>query len=294
MIFEKLKEIFGERIKKNYPLYKLGILSRGKIEYFLEIFNLEELSKFFEIKPQDKNYYVIGAGSNTVADDKLIKGFIIKLGGDFKKIEFKNSTVVVGSGVVLRELVKESMKRGLSGIEFLIGIPGTVGGAMKMNAGCFGKEILDYVKEIEIFKNGKVYKKTAFKYSYRQGPVKDDEILLFTKMRLKKKTKREVKKRIHEYMMRRKKRNLFHPNSKGSVFLNPKNKKAWKLIDEMSLRGFSVGTVRVWERNPNFFVWRRRSKGRDFYKLMRKIMDKVYKEKGIRLKPEINFIGYED
>jgi len=288
---KKLRKIFKKRIKENYPLYRLGILSRGKVSCFLKIRSKKELLDFLKFKDKKLPFYVIGNGSNTVASDRIIKAFIIKLEGEFKKFRVNKNIVIAGAGITLKRLVEELKEKGLSGIEFLHQIPGTVGGAIKMNAGCFGKEIMNYVREIEVLRNKKIIKTKKMNFSYRKGPLKKNDILLFAVFKLKKKNKRFVENKIRKYVKLRAERNLYHRNSKGSVFLNTENKKAYEVIEELCFKNKKIGRVKVWEKNPNFFIWEKGAKGEDFFNLYKAIKKAAKNKMGLNLKTEINFIG---
>ncbi|HLD30388.1 MAG TPA: FAD-binding protein, partial [bacterium] len=244
-VLKRLRDIFGKRVQTNYPLARLGLLGQGRAGYFLDAEKFSELAALYAPGLREIPRYILGAGSKIVAGDSGIEGLMIRLRGDFLKIEQEGGLIKCGAGAGTHQLLAYMKTRGLTGLEFLAGIPGSVGGMIRKNAGCFGEEIMKYAERLDIIGSaGKPASRTKFSYGYRKGPLRRSEILLFAYFRLVPAPPRAVEEKIRIYMKKRKEKNLSLPRSVGSVFLNPPGGSAGRLIENAGLKGFSVGKVK--------------------------------------------------
>ncbi len=274
---------------KNYTTFKIG----GKAQFFIEPKDISDLRLLLKF---GKRYripiYVIGKGSNILVSDKGIKGVVLRLSAPyFKRISWRDNHLEVGSGVLLHKVVLFAQDYGLSGAEFLAGIPGTVGGALAMNAGVAGGNhcIGDLVKTVTVIDfagNIKTLCEKDIKFGYRESsPSK--YIILSTCLRLVKKNKEEVKERIKEYLNYRKAtQDLFWPSA-GCVFRNPKGDSAGRLIDLCGLKNKRMGDMCISLKHANFILNLGQGRARDVLKLMDLVREKVKDRFNITLKPEI-------
>ncbi|HLC18489.1 MAG TPA: UDP-N-acetylmuramate dehydrogenase [Thermodesulfobacteriota bacterium] len=256
--------------------------------------DLAEIIKFAESKRF--HLYVFSGGSNLLVRDKGIRGIVVNMSEGFADVVWPEETkAVAGAGVRLGVLVKECRDRGLTGLEFAGGIPGTVGGAVFMNAGAWGSEMKDVVEGVEVMgrkgRRGFLSSKDL-DFSYRSSNIPEGSVITRVQMRFAPSTPAEVEERIREYARRRQSVSaaIALPNA-GSVFKNPAGEVAGKLIDEAGLKGASYGDASVSEVHANYIVNRGRAAASDVLRLMALMRDKVYSRTGIVLEPEIRVVG---
>ncbi|MFA5402274.1 MAG: UDP-N-acetylmuramate dehydrogenase [Candidatus Omnitrophota bacterium] len=282
----------GCRAKAEYSLkdkttFKIG----GCAQFFSEPEDLTELKFLLGAAKKNKlPVFVLGAGSNLLISDKGVKGLVIKLNSAyFKKVALKGSCLEAGSGVTLNQLIKFAQTKSLAGLEFLAGIPGTLGGALTMNAGCWESAIGDLVKEVGVMDYSgriKILGSKEIKFSYRKSSL-EKYIILSALLGLKKSSRRQIQKNISKYLMfRRKAQDLSRPNA-GCIFRNPPQRYAGKLIDLCGLKGRRSGGAFVSERHANFILNLSKASAKDVLGLMRIIKKKVKDKFKITLQPEI-------
>ncbi|MBI5048988.1 MAG: UDP-N-acetylmuramate dehydrogenase [Deltaproteobacteria bacterium] len=239
--------------------------------------------------------FVFGRGTNLLVRDNGIKGVVINLSEGFKNISWgENDTVVVDAGVMLIELVNLCKDRGLSGLEFAIGIPGTIGGAVFMNAGAYGSEIKDIIEKVEAVDiSGKKHSfdKSTLNFSYRKCDIPENMIITKVYLKLKKADMDEVKNKIKEFKDRRKTTQAINLPNAGSIFKNPTELSAGKLIEESGLKGIKFGGAQISEVHGNYIVNLGNATAMDVLTLISMIRDKVFKAKGILLETEIKVVG---
>lgn len=240
-------------------------------------------------------FYILGAGTNLLVRDGGIRGIVVNMTEGFKDISFQeDGKAVIGAGVKLSEAVAQMRDNGLSGLEFGVNIPGTIGGAVSMNAGAYGSEMKDVVEGIEVLgKKGQkgFIPKSELGFSYRRAEIPKGSIITRAHMRFEKKSVEEIKERIKEFRERRKASSpISFPNA-GSIFKNPEGKVAGKLIEEAGLKGERVGGAQISEVHANYIVNTGGAKAKDVLALMALIRDRLYSSKGIVLEPEIKVIG---
>lgn len=273
----------------------LKIKSTAKIFYLPD--NSGELISLFK-KHKNETPIVLGAGSNVLLSSKIIETPIIYT-GKINSINSLNNIIEVDAGVKTQTLSKYALDRKLSGFEFLIGIPASLGGAIYMNAGAHGQTISDCLKSVRVYDYEQnktlTLKKDELGFSYRHSILKEKPyVLLSAKFELQSKQKEEIKAKMDENLIFRKNRqpNLALPNA-GSVFKNPLtiDLSAGALIDKCGLRGFRIGDCEVFQNHCNFIINKGSATSIDYTNIVFEIYNKVKEKFGVELTPEIEFIG---
>lgn len=274
-------------VLKSLTSFKIG----GRAKYYIEPATQEELKKTLIFAKNKKlKIYCIGSGSNVLASDKGISGIIIKLNSkNFKSFKFEDDTLIAQSGCLLSTLLQRSRSRGLSGLEYFIGIPGTLGGALAMNAGIKEKNIGDLVEDVTILDyNGrtKILSKDEAGFSYRNSDL-DDVIVLSATLKLKKSSKAGIDRVINDLITARKRSQDWSFPCAGCAFKNPANESAGRLIDLCGLKGIRVGDAQVSLKHANFIINRGNASSSDVLKLISIIKREVKKRFKIELTEEI-------
>lgn len=272
---------------KRHTTFKIG----GPARFFIEPADIADLRATLGLLRKNKvPFRVIGAGSNILAADKGIKAAVICLSSQFfKRSEFTGDLLEAGAGVPLKEIVYSGCLKGLSGAEFLAGIPGTLGGALVMNAGIPGRGIGDLVEEVTVMDYSgrvKILKRRRIKFSYRQASLAKC-IILGAKLRLKRGSALRIGREIKARLASRKKSQEYAYPSAGCVFKNPPHDSAGRLIDLCGLKGARRGGAVISSRHANFVLNTGRAKAADVLGLMRLARKEVQREFGILLQPEI-------
>ena len=240
------------------------------------------------------DHFIIGGGSKLLVGDKGIRGFVISLSAPaFNGIEFDGETAVAGCGIKVHELIKKASEKDLGGLEFLAGIPGTLGGALTMNAGWPSRAIGDLVEEITALKGLEKARldKSGLKFSYRSSNL-EGLVLVSAKLKLEKKAKDKIEAEIKKNLEKKRKTQELGYPSVGSIFLNPSGSSpAWEVIDKCRLRGKQEGGAAVSEKHANFIINRGNATASDVRKLIDEIQKIVFKEHQIMLKLETKLIG---
>jgi UDP-N-acetylmuramate dehydrogenase len=237
---------------------------------------------------------IFGKGTNLVVKDTGIRGWVISLTQGMRKIRVKEEVVEVGAGLPLQRLVQFSIQKGLTGFEPFFGIPGTVGGALAMNAGAWGAELKDLVLSVTLMKeDGEVVERTREKleFYYRTLSLPPSWIILGGRFQLKKGDKGEVLERVKTYSeMRRRTQPLDYPSA-GSIFKNPEEGPAGKWIEEAGLKGFKMGQAMISDLHANFIINLGKATAEEVINLMEWVEKKIYDEKGISLEREVRVVG---
>ena len=239
--------------------------------------------------------FIIGAGSNLIVRDGGINGIVLKLGKAFSQIRLyeKKSILQIGGSAKDYQISKFCLENNITGFEFLSGVPGTLGGNLKMNAGCYGQEICDYFLECEIInsRGEKVTKnKDEISFGYRSSSLGDD-IIISAKFKVNYEKKKKINDKINTIIKDRKKSQPVGVRTGGSTFSNPKNHSAWKLIDAIKYRGKTYGGAKVSEHHSNFFINSNSATSLDLELLGEDIRTKVWDKYKIKLEWEIVRIG---
>lgn len=272
---------------RKHTTFKIG----GPARFFIEPHDIADLKLSITSARKYKiPISVIGTGSNILIGDKGVKGIVLQLNSPFfRKIFIKRNCLEAGSGVTLRQLIKAAGERGLSGVESLAGIPGTVGGALAMNAGARDKNIGDVVQKVTIMDyngNVKILSKKDIKFEYRKSSLAK-YIILSGCIKLIKKNKKEIKDNIKKYLeYRRNTQDTTLPNA-GCIFKNPYRESAGRLIDLCGLKGKRIGGASISLRHANFILNRKCARADDVIKLMSLIKKRVKYRFNINLEPEI-------
>ena len=279
---------------KNHTSFKIG----GPAEIYIKITSIEELQKVLEFaKKENIKITILGNGSNVLVSDKGIKGIVIRT--NLKEINIKNKNsknveVIVNDAVPIGFLAQKFLKEEITGFEELSGIPGTIGGAILMNAGAHGKEIKDIVTEVTAMDyNGKIFNFTneEAEFTYRHSKFSNGEyIILQAKMLLQKGSKEEIKAKMNEYAQYRKEKQPIEYPSAGSTFKRGTDFITAKLIDEAGLKGYSIGGAKVSEKHAGFIINTGNATAKDVLDLARYVTDKVYEKFGKKIEFEIKIL----
>ncbi len=296
MILEEIQKIVSkDKIFTNEPMskhtsFKIG----GPAEIFVKINNVEELKLIIKISKQaEVPITVVGNGSNLLVSDDGIRGIVLKI--EFDKIEIEESgKLKVGSGVKLAFLAQKCLKEKLEGVEFASGIPGTIGGAIRMNAGAHGSEMKDIVKKITCMtRDGKiqVISNEEAKFEYRNSIFsQNDYIILEAEIQLRKGNPEEIRSKMDEYATYRKEKQPIEYPSAGSTFKRGNDFITAKLIDECGLKGYQIGGAQVSEKHAGFIINKGNATAEDVKQLMKYVEEQVYNKFGKKIEPEIEII----
>ena len=301
MILSELKEFlgeFGDSVKFEYDLKKKNWFNiGGKTKAFFKANNLKELVKFLKKINNKEKTFILGAGSNILVSDKLFDGIVIKLSKNFNNISLLGENVVIaGSAVLDKSLSDFTSENNLSGFEFLSCIPGTVGGGIKMNAGCFGKEFKDILLSIQaIDKSGNVVTIPSkdINFDYRKNDLNDDLIFLSASFKGVKSSSSKI--RLETAKLKKKKEQVQPTKIKtsGSTFKNPisqTNKKVWELIKQSVPLDKTFGDASISAKHCNFFVNEGNATFNDMNNLIKFVTKKVFEKTGISLEKEIKIL----
>lgn len=278
---------------KEYTSYKTG----GRAEYFAMCYNNDDVRQALDFANSNKlDYEVIGGGSNLLISDDGYKGLIIctaKLNRYI--INYGNNIIKCGAGINLADLVYYTCRHGLSGMEAMAGIPGSTGGAVKMNAGAYNQEIKDTnIKAALMDKNGSIVIKTneEIGYGYRLSPGTNGYIVLWAEFLYSRKESEELINIRQEILAKRKEKQPLHKPSCGSVFKRPEGNYAGTLIEKCGLKGCQIGGAEVSIKHANFILNVDNASSSDIYNLIQHIQKTVYDKTGIKLEPEVRMIGF--
>ena len=240
--------------------------------------------------------HFVGSGSNLLVADSGIDGIVLTPAKTLTQLEFNDGHVIAESGVMLGRLVKECIKRNLTGVESMIGVPGTLGGALVMNAGAFGGEISNYLHSVEIMNmSGKIktYYPGDIDFAYRFSTLRTDEFVLLARFDLIEEKPIIIQQKRNKASKGRKTNQPLKFRSAGSVFKNPKENAAGYLIDQAGLKGIRVGNAEISKHHANFFVNHGNARSSDITSLIRLARKTVYKKFGIKLELEVKTIGFD-
>ena len=286
-------EIKGELYKNKSlaPLtwFKVG----GPAEYLFIPKDKADLIRFLKKYPGDYPKTIVGAGSNILIREGGISGVVISM-RNLNAIKSNEENIYAETGALDMAISREASKMGLSGLEFLIGIPGSIGGGLKMNAGSYGREIKDVLVDVEVIDNsGSVFhvKQEELKLEYRKNNSPNDWIFLSCNLKGKKSETSIVRSRMKEIINDRKNNQPINQLTGGSTFKNPKELKSWRLIDKAGCRGLIFGNAKVSEKHCNFLINNGNALSSDIENLGEIVRHKVFNETGVNLEWEIIRVG---
>lgn len=265
----------------------------GKAKAFVIASDIEELNIILNATIGIP-YCVLGAGSNILIRDKGYDGIIIKLGSGFNKITIENDSLKVGASILDLTLSNFARKNGILGYEFYSGIPGTIGGAVKMNAGSFGSETADFLKKISVINYKREIENIGIEnlnMNYRSSNINDSTIVTSAEFSLKYGDLNEIEDRFSNIKSERLKKQPIKEKTSGCTFKNPPNNIAAKLIQDSGCKGMFVGDAFVSNQHSNFLINKGSATASNIEDLGKKIIERVYKKFGIVLEWEIKIIG---
>jgi UDP-N-acetylmuramate dehydrogenase len=289
---------FKNNVKLDYDLknknwFNIG----GKTKIYFKADDLKELIKFLKKIKNKEKVFILGGGSNTLISDQTYNGIVIKLSKNFNKIsKLSEEILIAGSAVTDKSLSEFAMENEIGGFEFLSCIPGTVGGGIKMNAGCFNREFKDILVSIQVVnKLGQVLTIPAkdINFKYRDSRLSDDLIFLSASLKGYKKEKALIKKEMEILKIKKEKAQPTRIKTSGSTFKNPidqTDKKVWQLIKESVPINKSFGDASISEKHCNFFVNNGNAKFEDMKKLIEYVSNSVFEKTGIKLEKEIKIL----
>lgn len=277
---------------KKHTTFRIG----GPADYYLCPHSTEELQKILQIcRENKKEFFVLGNGSNLLVSDKGYQGVVIQLWKNFSDIVTKEDTITVKAGALLSKVAAEALEEGLTGMEFASGIPGTIGGAVVMNAGAYGGEMKDIIKEVTVLtKEGDILtiSKAEMNFGYRTSVVKEKGyVVISVVLQLKKGDRAEIRKIMDDLKERRVTKQPLDMPSAGSTFKRPEGYFAGKLIMDTGLRGFSVGGAQISEKHCGFVVNKGDATAADVLGLIKEVQKRVQEKFGVTLEPEVKFLG---
>lgn len=284
--------VFTNSLLKDYTTFKVG----GPAGILVKVLNTDILSKLIVLLNSQKvPYFVIGNGSNLLVSDEGFDGVVLKLEGEFNKVEVSGNTVTAGGGVILGTVCKKAYDNALTGLEFAYGIPGTIGGAMVMNAGAYDGEMKDVVTKVEaVDLSGNIIclNNEQMKFEYRNSIVRSQNLVV-TKvtMELCRGNKEDIKAKMDDLMGRRVSKQPLEFPSAGSTFKRPAGNFAGKLIMEAGLSGYRVGGACVSEKHCGFVVNDKAATASDIDRLMKDVITRVREKFDVTLEPEVIKIG---
>jgi len=295
---EQLSLEFNDNVKFDYDLKKKNWFNiGGKTKIYFKASNLKDLINFLKKIENKEKIFILGGGSNTLITDKTYDGVVIKLTNNFNNISLlSNEIIIAGSAVSDKSLSEFAMNNDLGGFEFLSCIPGTVGGGIKMNAGCFGREFKDILISIQaINKIGQVITIPAkdINFKYRDSSLPDNLIFLSASFKGKKKNSNLISKEMIELKKKKEEAQPTRIKTSGSTFKNPLDqteKKVWQLIKESVSLEKSFGDAGISKKHCNFFVNKGDAKFDDMKKLIEFVSESVLKKTGVKLETEIKIL----
>ena len=293
-LFEKIykkENIIIDAEMKNYVHFRVG----GPADILLIPESKEQVIKTIEIcRENNIPFYVIGNGSNLLVKDGGIKGVVIKL-KELKNIEVKDNIIEVECGAMLKDVSDAALKNSLTGLEFACGIPGTIGGAVFMNAGAYNGEISNVIESAEIINEKSevvTLSKEELELKYRSSIImKNNYIVLSAKFKLENGDKKDIKEVVDDLTNKRESKQPLEYPSAGSTFKRPEGYFAGKLIQDAGLKGYSIGGAAVSEKHSGFVINKNNATATDILNLINHIQEEVKKQFNVELHPEVRIIG---
>ena len=295
---KKILDEFGDNVKYEHDLKKKNWFNiGGKSKVFFKAENLKELVNLLRKLNNEEKIFTLGAGSNTLINDNLFDGVVIKLSKNFNNISLLGDDIIIaGSAVLDKSLSDFAMENSLSGFEFSSCIPGTIGGGIRMNAGCFGKEFKDILLSIQaVDKSGKVITIPSkdIKFEYRKNDLSEDLIFLSASFKGIKGDNKKIKSEMNKLKNEKEKNQPTKIKTSGSTFKNPLSqtkKKVWELIKESVPLDKSFGDACISQKHCNFFINKGDAKFADMKNLIDYVAQNVLEKTGISLEKEIKIL----
>ena len=294
-LIKKYKDNFSYNVNlSNYSWFNLG----GNAEYFFKAKDEKQLIEFLqEAKKQNLRTTILGAGSNTLFRDNGVKGVVIKLGNEFSYTKLVNKNILdVGAATLDRKVANYAKENNVGNLEFLSCIPGSIGGAIVMNSGCYENDISKILISLRAIDKKKLsiieIKKEDINFLYRGTNLPDDLIITSAKLKGTTSVKEKIEKKQNEFIKKKKTSQPNQIKTCGSTFKNiSEDKKAWMLIKEAGCEGYREGDAIISQKHCNFFVNNGNAKSSDIENLINKVKNKVLEKTGINLELEIKIVG---
>lgn len=277
---------------KKHTTFRTG----GPAAYYVTPFSEKEIAAVVSLcRREHVPYYILGNGSNLLVSDKGYDGVMISMTKGFSGIEIQDQTVTASSGALLSRIAKAALEESLTGLEFAAGIPGTLGGAVVMNAGAYGGEMKQVLQSVSVLtKDGQVKELPAeeLELGYRKSCIQREEyIVLSAKLLLKKGEKAGIQAQMEDLAARRREKQPLEYPSGGSTFKRPEGYFAGKLIEDAGLKGFTVGGAQVSEKHSGFVINRNNATSSEVYELCRQVQARVKEKFGVNLEMEVKRLG---
>ncbi len=292
----EIKQFFKGNISLNESLGRFTTFRIGGVaDYLVEPADADDLLSIVKYcNSKSMPFYVMGNGSNILISDEGIRGVVINLEGGFNYIRNEDGIIVAGAGAKLAKFVDFCIQNNYAGVEMIAGIPATVGGALIMNAGCYGGETSTFVTEVTVIRNEQILNldKEECGFVYRNSNLKDT-VIMQAKFKLPAGEKSELSRLRKEFMLKRNQSQPVEIPNAGCIFKNPKGLHAAALIEECGLKGASIGGAEVSAKHANFIINKGNATARDVLELVRKIQKTVKESKGIDLNLEVKLVGFE-
>lgn len=238
--------------------------------------------------------FILGKGSNIIVGDKGYRGIVIYM-GKLNRVQINDTEIIAETGITLAALANKALEAGLSGLEFASGIPGSLGGALYMNAGAYGSEMKDVISRAQVIDyNGKkiTMNNDQLKLSYRYSILQEKKLVTTNvHLSLYRGSKEKIKNKMKELNKRRKDKQPLDWPSAGSIFKRPEGHYTGALIENAGLKGLQIGDAQISEKHAGFIINRGNATAKDVKRLIEKVQDKIYKQNGVKLKVEPRFIG---
>jgi len=295
LILKEIKLKFGKKILfneklSNYSWFNLG----GPSEIFFKPDNIEDIVFLLKnFKP--KKITILGAGSNTLIRDGGVEGITIKLSSHFSYLNLLSENIIeVGAATLDKKIANFALENSLTGLEFLSCIPGSIGGAIRINSGCYGQDIsqiLYSVKVLDIYGHEKNISASDIKFNYRDSNLDKSLIITSVKLQGKDSVKEKIQNKQQKLIIKKKKSQPSQIKTCGSTIKNTEKKKAWELIKESNCQNFKLGDAKISEKHCNFFVNDGKATAKELEDLINKVKETVYQKTKINLDLEIKIIG---
>lgn len=286
---------FKNRLRQNADLSKTNWFRvGGPAEWLFKPENTQDLADFMKAVPPDVPVMVLGVGSNLIVRDGGIDGVVIRLGRNFAMSRVEGETIVAGAGMLDLNVALFACDHGMAGLEFLSGIPGTIGGAVKMNAGAYGSDLSQVLLECEaVLPNGdiRIFTRDELGFSYRHSQLPEGAIVTRALFQATPGDRTDIAARIQEISRMREETQPIRSRTGGSTFKNPEGHKAWELIDKAGCRGMMLGGAQVSEKHCNFLINTGTATAGELETLGNHVIERVREKTGITLEWEIKRVG---
>lgn len=285
-------DVYPNEPMSRHTTYRIG----GPARFFVRANSLGALKRLVNVCSRDGvPWVVVGRGSNVLVADEGFDGVAVSLGRDFRSLRFADDRFVAGAGATLSSVVQDAFRRYLGGFEFAVGTPGTVGGALRMNAGTRDEGIGDHVLSVTTYQPGRGFRRwgaSELEWGYRQSSFAPDEVIIECELAASPADPFKVREKMEENLARRKATQPLSVPTCGSVFKNPEGASVGQMIEQLGLKGASCGPARVSEVHGNFIENEGGATAAEVLALMDAVADRVEAAYGVQLEPEVRLVGF--